>query len=122
MDLDLARQLSLPGESKIILFVMDGLGGLPHPRTGRTELETADLPQLDLLARQSACGFTTPVPPGATPGSGPGHTALFGYDPLEYRIGRGALEAAGIDFDLQPRDVAARGNFCTATGDGRIRD
>jgi 2,3-bisphosphoglycerate-independent phosphoglycerate mutase len=122
MDLDLARQLSLRGESKIILFVMDGLGGLPHPRTGRTELETADIPQLDLLAKESACGFTVPVAAGVTPGSGPGHTALFGYDPLEFRIGRGALEAVGIDFDLRPQDVAARGNFCTVDGEGRITD
>lgn len=122
MDLELARQLSLPGDSRIILLVLDGLGGLPHPRTGRTELETADIPQLDLLAKESACGFTIPVAPGVTPGSGPGHTALFGYDPLKYSIGRGALEALGIDFDLRPQDVAARGNFCTVDGDGLIRD
>ena len=94
---------------------MDGLGGLPHPETGRTELESAWTPHLDRLAKESACGFTMPVAHGVTPGSGPGHLALFGYDPLVYNIGRGVLEAVGIDFDLQPADVAARGNFCTST-------
>jgi 2,3-bisphosphoglycerate-independent phosphoglycerate mutase len=122
MDLDLARQLSVTGESKIMLFVMDGLGGLPHPQTGRTELESADLPNLDALAKESVCGFTLPVAPGVTPGSGPGHTALFGYNPLKYSIGRGVLEAAGIDFDLRPQDVAARGNFASVDGKGVITD
>ena len=122
MDIDLARQLSQDGESKILLFVMDGLGGLPHLKTGRTELESADIPHLDRLARESACGFTVPVAPGVTPGSGPGHLALFGYDPFKYNIGRGVLEAAGIDFDLRPQDVAARGNFCTVDGKGVVTD
>ena len=122
MDIDLARSLSIANGSKIMLFVMDGLGGLPHPETGRTELETARTPNLDALARESACGFTVPVAPGVTPGSGPGHLALFGYDPLKFNIGRGALEAAGIDFDLRPQDVAARGNFCTVDGSGAITD
>jgi len=122
MDLDLARHLSVPGESKILLFVMDGLGGLPHPETGRSELETARTPNLDVLARESACGFTLPVAPAVTPGSGPGHLSLFGYDPLKFNIGRGALEAVGIDFDLRPQDVAARGNFCTVDGGGAISD
>ncbi len=122
MDIDLARQLSVTGESKILLFVMDGLGGLPHPKTHRTELEAADIPRLDLLAKESACGFTVPVAPGVTPGSGPGHTALFGYDPLKYSIGRGVLEAVGVDFDLRAEDVAARGNFCTVDGKGVIKD
>ena len=122
MDLDLARQLSVTGESKIMLFVIDGLGGLPHPETGRTELESARTPNLDALAKESVCGFTLPVAPGVTPGSGPGHTALFGYDPLKYSIGRGVLEAAGIDFDLRPQDVAARGNFCTVDGKGLVSD
>jgi len=101
---------------------MDGLGGVPHPETGRTELETAYTPHLDMLARESACGFTVPVGMGITPGSGTGHLALFGYDPLVYNIGRGVLEAVGIDFDLQPADVAARGNFCTVDAAGRITD
>jgi len=122
MDLELARELAQEADTKIVLFVMDGLGGLPHPETGRTELETAYTPHLDMLARESACGFTVPVGIGITPGSGPGHLALFGYDPLVYNIGRGALEAVGIDFDLQPSDVAARGNFCTVDGAGRITD
>ncbi len=122
MDLDLARQLSVTGESKIVLFVMDGLGGLPHPETGRTELESARTPNLDALAEESVCGFTLPVALGVTPGSGPGHTALFGYDPLRYSIGRGVLEAVGIDFDLRPQDVAARGNFCTVDGKGLVSD
>jgi 2,3-bisphosphoglycerate-independent phosphoglycerate mutase len=122
MDLDLARRLSVSNGSKIMLFVMDGLGGLPHAQTGRTEMETARTPNLDALARESACGFTLPVGIGVTPGSGPGHLALFGYDPLKFNIGRGALEAAGIDFDLRPQDVAARGNFCTIDGSGAITD
>jgi len=122
MDLDLARQLSVSNGSKILLLVMDGLGGLPHPETGRTELQTARTPNLDALARESACGFTLPVALGVTPGSGPGHLSLFGYDPLKFNIGRGALEAVGIDFDLRPQDVAARGNFCTADGSGAITD
>jgi 2,3-bisphosphoglycerate-independent phosphoglycerate mutase len=122
MDLELARRLSVSNGSKILLFVMDGLGGLPHPQTGRSELETARTPNLDALARESACGFTLPVAPGVTPGSGPGHLSLFGYDPLKFNIGRGALEAVGIDFDLRPQDIAARGNFCTVDGGGAISD
>lgn len=122
MDLELARQLSQPSDTKIILLVMDGLGGLPNPETHRTELETAHTTHLDMIAKQSLCGFTMPVGYGITPGSGPGHLALFGYDPLVYNIGRGVLEAAGIDFDLQPSDVAARGNFCTVDSEGRITD
>ena len=122
MDFDLARQIAQEADTKIVLFVMDGLGGLPHHETGRAELESAWTPHLDRIARESACGFTIPVAPGVTPGSGPGHLALFGYDPLVYNIGRGALEAAGIDFDLQPSDVAARGNFCTVDAEGRITD
>jgi 2,3-bisphosphoglycerate-independent phosphoglycerate mutase len=122
MDLDLARELTVRNDSKIVLFVMDGLGGLPHPETGRTELQTAHTTHLDLIAKESACGFTVPVGPGITPGSGPGHLALFGYDPYVYNIGRGVLEAVGIDFELQPADVAARGNFCTVDEQGLITD
>ncbi|HVP05229.1 MAG TPA: 2,3-bisphosphoglycerate-independent phosphoglycerate mutase [Dehalococcoidia bacterium] len=122
MDLELVRQLAQESDSKIVLFVMDGLGGLPHPETGRTELEAAWTPHLDNIARDSSCGFTIPVGIGITPGSGPGHLALFGYDPLVYTIGRGVLEATGIDFELQPSDVAARGNFCTIDGEGKITD
>ena len=122
MDLDLVRQLAVPNDTKILLVVVDGLGGLPHPDTARSELEAADIPHLDRLAAESACGLTVPVAPGVTPGSGPGHLALFGYDPLRYTVGRGVLEALGIDFDLQPQDLAARGNFCTLDGEGRISD
>ncbi len=122
MELELARQLAKTNDTKIILLVLDGLGGLPNPETGRTELEAAWTPHLDRMARQSNCGFTVPVGMGITPGSGPGHLALFGYDPLVYQIGRGALEATGIDFDLLPSDIAARGNFCTVGEDGLIID
>src|SRR3970040_3208682 len=112
MDLELARRLSVSNGSKILLFVMDGLGGLPHPQTGRSELETARTPNLDALARESACGFTLPVAPGVTPGSGPGHLSLFGYDPLKLNIGRRGLEAVRIDCDLRPHVVSVRGEFC----------
>ncbi len=122
MDLDLVRELAIPGDTKIVLAVVDGLGGLPHPETERSELETANSPQLDRLAADSACGLTVPVAPGVTPGSGPGHLGLFGYDPLRYTVGRGVLEALGIDFDLRLSDVAARGNFCTLDAQGRITD
>jgi 2,3-bisphosphoglycerate-independent phosphoglycerate mutase len=122
VDLDLARELAVPNDTKILLVVVDGLGGLPHPDTGRSELESADTPHLDRLAGDSACGLTIPVGYGITPGSGPGHLALFGYDPLRYTVGRGVLEGLGIDFDLQPQDVAARGNFCTLDAEGRIID
>lgn len=122
MDFDLIREIAIPGEGKIVLLVMDGLGGLPHPTTGRTEMEAARTPNLDRLAREGICGMIQHVGFGVTPGSGPGHLSLFGYDPLRYRIGRGALEAVGVDFDLGPRDVAARGNFCTVDDEGRITD
>ena len=108
--------------SKIVMLVVDGLGGMPHPESGRSELETASLPNLDALARRSACGLTTPLVPGVTPGSGPGHMALFGYDPVKYLIGRGVLEALGIDVELRSGDVAARGNLCTVDGDGMVVD
>ena len=122
MDLDLIRDLAIPNTTKIVLLSSDGLGGFPHPDTGRSELETARIPRLDALARRAACGLIRHVGPGITPGSGPGHLGLFGYDPLRYQVGRGVLEALGIEFELRPGDVAARGNFCTVDGDGRITD
>jgi 2,3-bisphosphoglycerate-independent phosphoglycerate mutase len=122
MDERMLREIVVPGTSKIVLLVMDGLGGLPSPETGRSELETASIPNLDRLAREGICGLTMPVGIGITPGSGPGHLALFGYDPIKYDIGRGVLEATGIDFDLHENDVAARGNFCTVDDHGLITD
>src|SRR3990172_3657452 len=104
MDLDLARQLTVENDTKILLLVIDGLGGLPHPETGRTELEAADIPHLNRLALVSGCGLTVPGSLGIRRGSGPGHLALFGYDPIRYLVGRGVLEALGIDFDLKPQD------------------
>ena len=122
IDLDVLRDSYTSTPSKIVMLVVDGLGGLARPDTGLSELEEAKIPNLDALARVSACGLTTPVLPGVTPGSGPGHLALFGYDPLKYLIGRGALEALGIDVTLQPGDVAARGNFCTVDAQGALVD
>jgi 2,3-bisphosphoglycerate-independent phosphoglycerate mutase len=112
-DLNLMRELAIDAETKILLLVLDGVGGLPMVPGGPTELEAARTPNLDTLAARSICGMSTAVAPGITPGSGPGHLALFGYDPLQFEIGRGVLEALGIGFDLQPQDIAARGNFCT---------
>ena len=119
---DLIAELREPSSSKIVLLVADGLGGLPLERDGRTELETAAHPNLNQCARDGINGLSTPVLPGVTPGSGPGHLALFGYDPLEYRIGRGILEALGINFEVGPNDVAIRGNFCTLDETGKISD
>jgi 2,3-bisphosphoglycerate-independent phosphoglycerate mutase len=119
---ELIRELREPAASKIVLLVADGLGGLPLEPGGKTELETARTPNLDAAARDGVTGLSVPVLPGITPGSGPGHLGLFGYDPLEYRIGRGILEALGINFAVGPKDVAIRGNFCTLGPDGRITD
>jgi 2,3-bisphosphoglycerate-independent phosphoglycerate mutase len=118
----LIRELREPGDSKIVLLVADGLGGLPDEPGGKTELESARTPNLDACVREGVCGLSTPVLPGITPGSGPGHLSLFGYDPLEYRIGRGVLEALGIHFPIGPKDVATRGNFCTVDAKGLISD
>lgn len=116
------RKQVIPAESKIAMLILDGLGGLAREPGGKTELETARTPNLDALAKQSALGLTIPIGPGIATGSGPGHLSIFGYDPLEYEIGRGALEALGVDFELGPDDVAARGNFCTIGQDGILTD
>jgi len=119
---DLVRELAEKNASKIVMLVADGLGGLPLEPGGKTELESAATPNLDRLAARGTSGSSVPVLPGITPGSGPGHLGLFGYDPLEFKIGRGALEATGIGFELGPDDVAARGNFCTLDAAGKISD
>lgn len=123
-ELDIRKKLVQKNDKKIVLLVMDGVGGLRDPEFPQTELERAKTPNLDALAKRAALGRSLPVAPGITPGSGPGHLALFGYDPLEpaHDIGRGVLEAVGIDFELGPNDVAARGNFCTLGPDGAITD
>ena len=122
IDLPYLGDVTRKTPSKIILLVVDGLGGLPHPDSGKSELETANTPNLDALAGESACGLTTPVAPGITPGSGPGHMALFGYDPVKYLMGRGVLEALGIDVELKEGDVSARGNLCTVDAEGLLVD
>ncbi len=122
IDLPFLDEIARPTPSRIIMLVVDGLGGAPHPDTRKTELETARLPNLDALAAQSATGLTTPVLPGITPGSGPGHMALFGYAPVKYLMGRGVLEALGSGIEMAAGDVAARGNFCTINGSGAITD
>jgi len=122
MDPDLIRELALKEGGKIVLLVLDGLGGLPESKTKGTALEVAHTPNFDSLAAEGICGLHEPIAAGITPGSGPGHLALFGYDPLHYRIGRGVLSALGSGFDLKPGDVAARGNFCHMEKDGVVTD
>lgn len=119
---DLLRELHVKNNTKIVFYVADGLGGLPQKPGGLTELETAKTPNLDALAAQGICGSSIPVLPGISPGSGPGHLGLFGYDPIKHLIGRGALEATGIGFNLEAGDVAIRANFCTLDSAGNISD
>jgi len=122
LNLDLMRELSVSTDSKIVLLVLDGLGGLPMDPFGRTELEAANTPNLDALAARSDLGLSRPVAAGVSPGSGPGHLALFGYDPLKYIVGRGVLSALGIGFELGENDLAARINFATKDESGKISD
>src|SRR6266568_993336 len=124
MNLDgLYSKLRVNTGAKLALVVLDGLGDIA---TGgpdsSTPLEAAVTPNLDALTQNAAQGRMIPVAPGITPGSGPGHLSLFGYDPEQFELGRGALSAAGLDFELQPGDVAARGNFATLAPDGTIAD
>jgi 2,3-bisphosphoglycerate-independent phosphoglycerate mutase len=122
MDFKVIRELATDTGGTIVMLVMDGLGGLPREPGGRTELETASTPNMDRLAREGSLGLSIPVAPGISPGSGPAHLALFGYDPLTFPLGRGVLEALGIGFALGPTDIAIRGNFCTVNELGVITD
>jgi len=116
--------LLIPSEKKIIMLIMDGLGGIRNSEFPKTALEAASTPNLDRLAAEGTCGRSTPISPGITPGSGPAHFALFGYDPLAPRndVGRGAVEVTGIGFDLKKDDVAIRGNFATVNSEGVLTD
>lgn len=118
----LITDLVVPASSKIVFIILDGLGGIQMQPGGGTELQVAQKPNLDQLAADSCCGLLEPVSPGITPGSGPAHFALFGYDPFQYNIGRGILEATGIDFPLTEKDVVARVNFATVNKEGKVID
>ena len=122
MDPSLLTELLTPASSKIVFLILDGVGGIQVEEKGGTELQVARTPNLDKLAEVSSCGLMEPVSPGITPGSGPSHFALFGYDPFQYNIGRGILEATGIDFPLTERDVVARINFATIDSSGKVID
>jgi len=122
MPAEYLKPLLIPAQTKIVLMVMDGLGGLPVQPGGPTELEAAHIPNMDRLAQEGTLGQVYPIRPGITPGSGPAHLALFGYDPLIYDIGRGTLEATGVGLEVKKGDVAARGNFCTLDAGGNIID
>ncbi len=121
MEIEFIQKLAKPAETKIVFLVMDGIGGLPGEE-GLTELEKAKTPNLDKLAREGICGLHQPIAEGITPGSGPAHLSLFGYDPVKYQVGRGILAALGINFPVQEGDIAARGNFCTIDSQGKVSD
>jgi len=122
MDPNLITELLVSNSTKIVFLIMDGLGGIQMEGKGGTELQAARTPHLDQLAEVSSCGLLDPVGPGITPGSGPAHFALFGYDPIRYNIGRGILEATGIDFPLTEKDVVARMNYATVDSGGKVTD
>jgi 2,3-bisphosphoglycerate-independent phosphoglycerate mutase len=122
MDPEFIDTLVVKNDTKIIFLIMDGLGGLPMGGRDQTELETASTPNMDALAKRSICGLLDPVGYGITPGSGPAHFALFGYDPVKNNIGRGILEAAGIDYPMTERDLLIRINFATIDKDGVVVD
>src|SRR5581483_7916570 len=124
MNLDsLYSELTLKTKTKIVLLVLDGLGDIATKEQNfMTPLEAAVTPNLDAIAKTGAQGRMLPLAPGITPGSGPGHLGLFGYDPLEYQVGRGVIEALGLGIDLKAGDVAARANFCTLDEKGIVTD
>ncbi len=122
VDQKFIEKLAISNSAKIVLVVLDGLGGLTSEKTGKTELETANTKNMDELAKISQCGFSYPIAPGITPGSGPAHLALFGYDPIKYEIGRGILGAVGIGFEIKQSDIASRANFCTVDEQEIITD
>jgi 2,3-bisphosphoglycerate-independent phosphoglycerate mutase len=122
MKQEVLQHLIIKNKSKIVYVIMDGLGGLPRNRGGKTELETAKTPVMDKLAAHGCLGLLDPIGPGMTPGSGPAHLSLFGYDPVEDNVGRGILSALGVDFPVTGRDVCARMNFCTIDREGRVTD
>ena len=122
MDFDTIKRLSVPNDNKVVLFIFDGLGGLPSGPGNKTELEAAGTPNLDRMAREGICGLHQAIGPGITPGSGPAHLGVFGYDPLIHQVGRGVLAALGVNFELRDGDVATRGNFCTVDSGGLISD
>ncbi|MEI7591232.1 MAG: phosphoglycerate mutase, partial [Deltaproteobacteria bacterium] len=121
MNPEIVDTLTIRNNSKIIFLIMDGLGGVPNAN-GYTELETAKTPNLDALTKAGICGLLNPVGYGITPGSGPAHFALFGYDPFKNSVGRGLLEAAGIDYQMTATDLCVRINFASLNKDGIITD